>query len=210
VAAAAARQTEAQRASDDMAAKLKAFEAERTARVARVTLDVGKEREQLLEAARREGADLVARERQAIAADATSIGDRIARLATDEVFAIAGKAFNELASTDLEERLGSVFTQRLRELGKDANAAFRTALEQSGWSAVIRSRVAMRNTEQATLRNAVNETFAADVHLEFQTVPTGDYGIDLSAGGQRLAWGIQAYLEDFQKRAEALLQARAG
>jgi F-type H+-transporting ATPase subunit b len=209
LAAATAKQAEAEKSGADMADKLKAFDLERAARLAEATGDVQKQREQLLDAARREAADLVAQQRGALKADATSIGDRLAQLATAEVFSIAGKAFNELASAELEERLGNVFTQRLRQLGKEAKAAFRTALEQSGMSAVVRSRVAMRDTQQGTLRNAVNETFAADVHLEFKTVPAAAYGIDLSVGGQRLAWGIQEYLKDFQEKAAALMAPAA-
>jgi F-type H+-transporting ATPase subunit b len=203
--AAAARQAEAQKSRDEMTAKLKAFDAERAARLAQAKLEVQQEREQLLDAARREAADLIAQQRGALRTDAASIGDRMARLATAEVFSIAGKAFNELASADIEERLGAVLTQRLLQLNKEAKAAFRAALEQSAMSAVVRSRVAMRDAEKAALSKAVNETFSADVHLEFKTVPAGDYGIDLSAGGQRLAWGIAQYLKEFQEKAQALM-----
>jgi len=209
LAAAAARQTEAQGSRDELTGKLKALDAERAARLAQATLDGQHEREQLLDAARRDAADLVAKQRSALRDDATSLTDRMARLATAEVFSITGKAFNDLASADLEERLGGVFAQRLRQMNKDAKAAFATALGQSGMSAVVRTRVAMRDGEKATLRNAVNETFSADVHLEFETVPAADYGIDLSAGGQRLAWGIQEYLKGFAEKAEALMAPAA-
>jgi F-type H+-transporting ATPase subunit b len=70
---------------------------------------------------------------------------------------------------------------------------------------VVRTHSAMRDADKAALRNAVNETFSADVHLEFETVPTGDYGIELTAGGQRLAWGIQEYIRGFQEKALALM-----
>jgi F-type H+-transporting ATPase subunit b len=205
LAAAAAGQTEAQKSRDELTGKLKAFEDAHAARLAQSTLEVRKEREQLLDAAQREAADLVAKQRTALRADAASLTDQMTLLATTEVFSIAGKAFNDLASADLEERLGGVFTQRLRQMSKEAKATFATALEQSGMSAVIRTRSAMRDAEKATLRNAVNETFSADVHLAFETVPAADYGIDLSAGGQRLAWGIQAYLKVFQEKALALM-----
>lgn len=205
LAAAAAGQTEAQKSRDELTGKLKAFDDEHAARLAQSTLEVQKEREQLLDAAQREAADLVAKQRTALRADAASLTDQMTLLATTEVFSIAGKAFNDLASTDLEERLGGVFTQRLRQMSKEAKAAFATALEQSGMSAVVRTRSAMRDADKATLRNAVNETFSADVHLEFETVPGADYGIDLSAGGQRLAWGIQAYIKGFQEKALALM-----
>jgi F-type H+-transporting ATPase subunit b len=63
----------------------------------------------------------------------------------------------------------------------------------------------MRDAEKATLRNAVNETFSADVHLQFETVPAGEYAIDLSAGGQRIGWGIQEYIKGFQEKARTLM-----
>jgi F-type H+-transporting ATPase subunit b len=215
LATAAARQTEVQQSRDELTGKLKAFDEERAAHLAQAKLEAQQERGQLLDAARREAADLIAQQRGALRADAASIGDQMARLATAEVFSIAGKAFNELASADIEERLGSVLTQRLRQLSKEAKAAFRAALDQSAMSAVVRSRVAMRDAEKAALSNAVNEAFSADVHLEFKTVPTGDYGIDLSAGGQRLAWGIAEYIRELQDKAQSLMmqspavQARA-
>jgi len=200
-----ARQAEAQRSRDELTDKLKAFDAEHAAHLAQSTLEVQQEREHLLDAARREAADLVANQRSTLQADAASLTDRMARLATAEVFSIAGKAFNELAATDLDDRLSVVFTQRLRQMSQGAKAAFAAALEQSGMSAVVRTHSAMRDADKAALRNAVNETFSADVHLEFATVPAGDYGIDLSAGGQRLAWGIQAYIKGFQEKAQALM-----
>jgi F-type H+-transporting ATPase subunit b len=203
--AAAAGQAESQKSSDELAAKLKAFDDEGAARLAQAKLEVQQEREKLLDAARREAADLVAQQRGALRTDAASIGDRMAGLATAEVFSIAGKAFNELASADIEERLGSVLNDRLLKLSKETKAAFRAALDQSAMSAVVRSRVAMRDAEKATLSKTVNETFSADVHLEFETVPAADYGIDLSAGGQRLAWGIAEYIKEFQEKAQALM-----
>jgi len=205
VAAAAAQQTEVQKSREELSAKLKAVDDEGAGRLAQAKLEVQKQREQLLDAARREAADLIARQRDALRTDAASIGDRMALLATAEVFSIAVKALNELASADFEERLGSVLTQRLLQLSQEAKGVFRAALEQSAMTAVVGSRVAMRDAERATLSHAVNETFSADVHLEFKTMPTADYGIDLSAGGQRLAWGIAEYISEFQAKAQSLM-----
>jgi F-type H+-transporting ATPase subunit b len=209
LAAAAARQNDAVKAHDEMAAKLKAFDDERAARLAQATVEVQKQREQLIDAARREALDLVEKQRASLRADATVLTDQLARLATTEVFSIAGKALGELASAGIEERMCEVFTQRLRQMSKESKAAFGAALGQSKMNGVVRSRFAMRDGAQAALRNAVNETFSADVHLQFETVATGDEGIDLSAGGQRLAWGIQEYIQGFQEKARALMAPAA-
>jgi len=205
LAAADARQSEAATARDEMACKLKAFDDERAACLAQAVVEVQRQRERMVDAARGEAANLVEKQRASLRADADLLTDQMARLATAEVFSIAGKALGELASTGLEERLCAVFTQRLRQMSKEAKAAFGAALAQSGMSAVVRSRVVISDAEQAALRNAVNETFSADVHLQFETLVTSDEGIGLTAGGQRLAWGIREYLQGLQEKARGLM-----
>ncbi len=56
------------------------------------------------------------------------LGSEITRLAEQEVFAIARKALTDLATVSLEERVGEVFTRRLREMdGKAKESAGRGA-----------------------------------------------------------------------------------
>jgi F-type H+-transporting ATPase subunit b len=202
---AAAGQAAAQKSRDELSGKLKAFDDDQAARLAQVVLQVNAQREHLLDAARGEAAELVAKQRSTLGADSAALTDHMAQLVTAEVFSIAGKALGDLASAGLEERLGAVFTRELHQMNAESKAAFGAALRQSAMNARVRSRVALPDGEKAALRNAVNETFAADVHLEFEIVESGESGIELLAGGQRLAWGIHEYIQAFQEKARALM-----
>ncbi len=205
LAAAAAGQAAVQTSREELSGKLKAFDDDQAARLAQGALQVNAQRERLLDAARGEAAELVAKQRSTLGADSAALTDHMTELVTAEVFAIAGKALGDLASTGLEERLGAVFTRELQQMAAQSKAAFGAALLSSAMHARVRSRVALPDGEKAALRNAVNETFAADVHLEFEIVPSGECGIELMAGGQRLAWGIHEYIQAFRDKARALM-----
>lgn len=208
LAAAARTQQDAQKLQDDYNDKHKHLEDERTTLLADAVRDAKTERERLLTAAQRDAADLVTRQRSALRAEGDAITDRLMQLVTTEVFAIARQALRDLASSGFEERLADVFAQRLRDLPKEAKTALGAALELPDSPATVRSHFDLGDRQRAAIGNAVNETFAADVHLIFQTAPQSDCGIELTVGGQRLAWGIHEYLDSFQAKTDELLGAR--
>ena len=61
--------------------------------------------------------------------DQKRLGSAITNLAKQEVFGIARKTLAELATVSLEERMGEVFTRRLREMDGKAKALLGAALK---------------------------------------------------------------------------------
>ena len=57
-----------------------------------------------------------AKRQEALRSDALNMNQAILRRTQQEVFAIARKALTDLATTSLEERMGEVFTRRLRAM----------------------------------------------------------------------------------------------
>ena len=55
----------------------------------------------------------------------------------------------------------------------------------------------------------MNETFAADTHVQFETAPELVSGIELSTNGQKVAWSIADYLATLEKSAGELLHEDA-
>ncbi len=55
----------------------------------------------------------------------------------------------------------------------------------------------------------MNETFAADIRLRFETAPDLVAGIELAAGGVKVGWSIADYLASLEKRVDELLEAQA-
>ena len=84
------------------------------------------------------------------------------------MFAIARKTLADLATTSLEERMGEVFTRRLREMDGTAKACLAGAIHTAAEPVLIQSAFDVPAEQRATIQNALNETFAADVHITLQ------------------------------------------
>ena len=208
LAAAGAREALARKAHDEFDEKNKQFDQDRDALMAKATLEIKAEHERLLDDARKAANDLLSEQRAAARNDATALMDQMMRLAAGEVFDVARRALSDLASMTLEERLGEIFTRRLREMKSDAKQLLDLALKASHSAAVVRSRFSLATQEKATIQNALNETFATDIRLTFETAPDGICGIELTVGGQKLSWSIAGYLAALEQKAQALIDAQ--
>ncbi|MEO8527283.1 MAG: F0F1 ATP synthase subunit B [Caldimonas sp.] len=154
-------------------------------------------------------AALAAQRRQALATQAAHLQRLIAGRAAHEVFAVARKTLTDLANVSLEERMVEVFTRRLAVLPAPARNRLAAALGQGTEPALVRSRFELPAGQQAAIQTAINASFSANVSLRFETAADTVCGIELRAGGQKLAWTIDEYLRDFEQDVAALLTPAA-
>jgi F-type H+-transporting ATPase subunit b len=205
LAKAASKLADAQKEHDEFDRKNAAFDAERGALAAKAAKQNAEEHDALLKRARQEADELRAKSASALAADGALLGRQAARLAQHEVFAIARKALADLAGANLEERMGEVFIRRLRIMDAKARALLGAALQASAEPALLRTSFDLPAAERATIQNALNETFSTQVRVSFVTVTDAVCGIELTAGGQKLAWSIADYLKTLEQKLGALL-----
>ena len=185
--------------------KSAAFDQQRADLLSHAKADAEAEGQRLADVAQKAAAALAAQRQQALATQAEQLQQLIAGRATQEVFAVARKTLADLANVDLEARMVEVFTRRLGELPADAKAQLGAALKQSTTPALVRSHFELPTDQRAVIQNAINVSFSADVPLRFETAADAVCGIELSAGGQKLAWTIAEYLHDLEQRVAALL-----
>jgi F-type H+-transporting ATPase subunit b len=203
-----ARKSEAQKDRDDFQKKNLEFDQQRAALLAKATDEAKAERLRLLEEARQAADALSAKRQESLVTDAHNLNQAISRLTQKEVFAITRKALTDLATTSLEERMGEVFDRRLRELNDQAKSVLGEALKKNSEPALIRSTFELPAAQQAAIRNALNETFSAEIPVRFETSPDLVSGIELSANGQKVGWSIANYLASLEKGVRELLQAQ--
>ena len=203
---AGARKAEAQKERDEFQHKNDAFDQQRGTLLSKATEEAKAERQRLLDEARKAADALSAKRQETLRNDAHNLNQAISRRTQQEVFAIARKALKDLATTGLEERLGEVFTRRLREMNGPAKAGLGEALKTTSSPALVRSAFDMPPEQRATIQNALNETFSADIHLRFETVPDLVSGIELTTNGQKVAWSIADYLASLEKGVDELLK----
>jgi len=142
--------------------------------------------------------------------DEARLGQEITRMAAGEVFAIARKTLADLATASLEERVGAMFTRRLGEMDGKAKETLGAALRSSKDQPVVQSAFDMPAGQRATIQNALNETFSADIRVRFEAVPDRICGIELTANGQKIGWSIAEYLTSLDQKVGALLDAQQG
>ena len=203
-----AKKAEAEKEHAEFQKKNTEFDQQRAALLTKATDEAQAERQRLLDEARNAADALSAKRRETMRNDARNLNQAISRQAREEVFAIARKALTDLATTSLEERLGEVFTRRLRELDSKAKESLGAALKTASDPAVVRSTFDVPAEQRAAIQNALNETFAADIHIRFETAPDLISGIELTTNGQRVAWSIADYLTSLEKGVDELLKEK--
>jgi F-type H+-transporting ATPase subunit b len=202
---AGSKRAEANKERDEFQHKNEEFDQQRAALMSKAADEVKAERERLLDNARKAADGLTAKRDESLKADINNLNQAISRRTQQEVFAITRKTLTDLATASLEERMGEVFTRRLREMNGDAKATVANALKSSNDPAIVRSTFDMPQEQRAAIQNALNETFSAEVRIRFETAPELVSGIELTANGQKLGWSIADYLSSMEKGVSELL-----
>ena len=205
---AAAKEAVAQKERDEFQHKNEEFDQQRAALFGKATDEAKVERQRLIDEALKAADALGAKRQETLRNDAQELNQAISRRTQQEVFAIARKALTDLASTSLEERLGEVFTRRLRTMDGKAKECLGEALKTASQPALVRSAFDLPEEQRAAIQNALNETFSDEIHLRFETAPDLVSGIELSTNGQKVAWSIADYLTSMEKGVGELLKEK--
>ena len=203
------KKAEAEKERTDFEVKNKTFDEQRSALLLKATDEANAERARLLDQAKKDAESLQVTQADALRADQIRLGSEITLLAEKEVFAIARKALTDLATVSLEERIGEVFTRRLRELDPKAKELLGAALNNSSQPTVVRSAFDLPADQRAAIQNALNETFSAVVRIKFEDSQDVICGIELTANGQKVAWSISSYLAWLSKKVSDLVDAQS-
>jgi F-type H+-transporting ATPase subunit b len=200
-----AKRREASQERAEFQHKNEVFDRERAALLRQATDQAEVERQRLQNAARAAADALTGQRQEALKNDARKLNRAIALRAQQEVFAIARKTLTELASTSLEASVSAVFTRRLRELSGSAKAGLADALKTAANAALVHSAFELPETQRTAIRDALRETFAADIQVRFESSPALLSGIELTAGAQKLEWTISGYLSALESGVAELL-----
>jgi F-type H+-transporting ATPase subunit b len=203
------KKAEAQKDRDAFQHKNDEFDKERATLLGKATDEAKAGGQRLMEEARNAADALSAKRQETLQNDARNLSQAIRRRAQEEVFAITRKALVDLSTVSLEERLGEVFTRRLREMNGPAKETLGAALRTEPEPALVRSTFDLPAEQRAAIQNALNETFSAKIPLRFETAPDLVGGIELTTNGQKVGWSIAGYLTSLEKSVGELLKKEA-
>ncbi|MDR3403332.1 MAG: F0F1 ATP synthase subunit delta [Chthoniobacter sp.] len=204
-----ATRAEAQKERDEFHRKNEEFDHQRSALLSKATDEAKAERQRLLDAARKAADALTTTRQELLRSDAGNLKRIIKRRTQEEVFAIARQTLSDLATASLEERVSEVFIRRLRALDDPTKAGLASALKTAPHPALVRSAFDLPAEQRAAIQNALNETFAAEIRVQFETKPDLVCGIELTVNGQKVAWSIADYLASLERGVGELLNETA-
>lgn len=203
------KKAEAQKERDTFQLKNEAFDQERAELLSKTKEDADSEKQRLLAEARTAADALSAKRQETLRNEAQTLNQALARQTQDVVLAIARKTLTDLSTASLEAQMVDVFSERLRSLGDEAKQILAEALNAATEPALIRSAFDLPADQRTKLQTTLNETFAAEVPIRFETAPDLVSGIELSASGQKIAWSIADYLTTMEKGIGELLKVKA-
>ncbi|GAA0757387.1 F0F1 ATP synthase subunit B [Ideonella azotifigens] len=186
---------QAQAQQDSFAQKSAAFERERAELLAQARREADAEQARLIAAARQAADALSARRLDALHEQAATLEAELRDGASREVFAISRKVLAELASAELEALATRAFMQRLQALDAADRQALAAALAVPTAAPRLSSAFALPAAQRAEIQAALTETFGAVTALQFVVAPDLVCGLELVAGGQKLAWSIAQHLD---------------
>lgn len=195
--------------------------------------DARAERKRLLAAARTDAEELRRKQSEAQRREYQALRHTIEQRTCVEVFAVARKVLADLADTALESHMTEAFIRRLHSLGPEEKASLAAAVGIStagrelrrqtaiadavspsptpgaGGSGeiTIRSAFELPTAQQEAIVMAVRETVHGEVVLHFQPEANLISGIELVAGGYKLAWTVAGYVASLEEEVEKLLDA---
>jgi F-type H+-transporting ATPase subunit b len=182
------------------------FEQQRSELLTNAIDDAAAERRRLFEEARK-AADLqLEKRRVALERDQLRLSEQLVQRTWDEVFAIARKSLSDLAGISLEQRMSEVFLDRLSQLTADGRAAIVKAIGPSSAPVVISSAFELQSEQRASFQRTLNQALSVDVPVRFEVLPQLMSGIELTAGGQKLAWCFTDYLTQMETSVRNLSQ----
>ncbi len=232
LAAAAGKQREAEAELHRFRQKNEEFDQRREVLLTTVTDEVRAERQRLMEAAHADADRIRISRNEAQQREYQVLHDAIERRTCAEVLAITRKVLADLAGTTLEIHMTEAFIRRLRTLGPEEKAQLAVALQaggvESGHSAtfqafppivgqgsrsgiaviLVRSAFELPAEQQEKISTVIRETLKEEVRFNFEVEPNLISGIEMIAGGHKVAWSVAGYLASLEEEVSRLLNAK--
>ncbi len=179
--------------------------------------DIHKAKEDLLSAARDEADQLqsdlekqaredVELQRQAwlnqLQGDKEDFLNDVRRRAATEFFALAEKAFAELADEAFEKRIVALFIVRLKTMDANSLSKLKDAAGRKESSVRIESAFELGLNERQAINQCINEISDGEVKITYANTDELIAGIRLRIDSQSVEWSLNSYLDQLQERLE--------
>jgi F-type H+-transporting ATPase subunit b len=204
---AASQQATARQEREAFAKRNADFDQQHASQLSIMTTEVAAERKRLLDEARQSAETLRTQQLRAMTTELNQLQQHIAQRSREEVLSMAKTVLTELADTHLEAQMVGVFERKLQAADDPTRAGLAQALASGSKgqpvAVQVRSAFDLTPEQQTHLQQTLHDSLACDTPLQFTTSPEVLAGIELTAGGWKVAWhladGLATLAEDIAK-----------
>ncbi len=176
------------------------IEARREELLAQAQRDAEAQKQKLAHQVRQEIQDLRARWTDELAREQTLFFQDLRQRLLRQIAAIARRALRDLAGLELEQRLIEVFLDRLKNLDPKARTEFLECAQEAGGQIVITSGFELPREIQPPLIQSLRDQVGMDLTPRFEVSPEVISGIEVKAGGCKIAWSLENFLQDLEEK----------
>ncbi len=180
------------------------IEAERQKILAEAKTEAEARKDEMTKQARMEVDAVRSQWHKAMQQDKQSFLDDLRQAAASQVANALRHVLRELADADLQ---GQTVHRFLEQLDGAQGQRVKDLVAATG-PLTVKTSFELTEEQQGRIRDRVQETADRDVDLEFATSPDLICGIELRGDGRKIAWSVQAYLDELDKNVGQRLERR--
>ena len=132
----------------------------------------------------------------------------IRRHAVRHTCAIARRVIKDLSNTDLENRITSIFIERLQKVDNNEREALAQAVQHSMEGIKVNSAFEIAGESAKEIVRLLQNLTTDPVDVRFEILPELICGIELKLHGRKISWNIADYLESFEESMRAAIEAK--
>lgn len=168
-------------------------------------------REEILQEARREAAAERVAWQESLRREQEAFLERLRARSREQVLAVARLALRDMADADLEGRVVAAFIRQLSTLDAATRRSLQESLRQAGNKVTVGSAFELPDHLRQSVENALHDALSLDgLHVRFQKAPEMLAGLEIYAGGQKLTWSLEGYLQSVEDGLADVLSSDAG
>jgi F-type H+-transporting ATPase subunit b len=146
---------------------------------------------------------------ETIQRDKKSFVQDLRKMAGTQVYAIARKAFRDLADADAEERAINAFLVHLKTISKKTREALATSIKESGNEVIVRSSFEIPTKMREKITGSLHRQIADGIDIRYEAASELIMGVELKIRGHKIAWSLEDYLDTLEDDALQALEAEA-
>jgi len=187
-----------------------ALETRRRELLAQADKEAAAHRQELTQKLRQEIEELRAGWLKSLSQERDLFFQDVRRRLIQQVAAVSRRALHDLAGMDLEQRLLEVFLERVKDMDSPTRAEFVEAVQEAQGQVTITSGFALPSEVGARLLQALETVGGQMLKPQFGTGPETFFGIEVKAGGCKIAWSLENYLQDLEETLAAAFDETDG